>query len=176
MMRLCIRLVLLACTLSALAPLSASAHDSGSGGTAVSQGRDHFMLAADQSPGAQPHSAEAARRAKSLQHELEQLGLSKKQMDAIGKITSEFRQSVEPLGPGAQALARERNKLVNQGAARDKPRIAEIDQEMAKMRKQVMDARSRLQSRLMAILTPEQRQRFEQMIRGGGQGQAPGAR
>jgi hypothetical protein len=175
-MRACIRLVLLAFTILAMTALSASAYDFSGSGAAIKQGGKRFILAADQAPTAQPHSPDAARRTKSLQHGLEQLGLSKKQMEEIGRITQEFRKAVEPLGPSAQALAKERNNLVNQGAAKDKPRIAEIDQEMAKMRKQVVEARSRLQSRLMAIMSPEQRQRFEQIIRSGGQGGSPAAR
>ncbi len=175
-MRPCIRLVLSACAILIIAAVSASAYDPTGGNAGVTQGSQSLLLAADQGSATQPHSGAAARRTKKFRDGLEQLGLSKKQMDEIGRITQEFRKAVEPLGPGAQALARERIKLVNQGAAKDKPRIAQIDQEIGKLRVQIMEARSKLQSRLMGILTPEQRQRFEQIIRGGGGARGPAAR
>lgn len=121
-------------------------------------------LTADTSRPALPHSTEGDGRAKTLQQGLQQLGLSKKQIGDIAKITAEFRNSVEPLAPRAQALARERMNLVNQGAEKDKPRIVAIDEEIRGLRERIVQARSALQAKLMGILTPEQRVKFERIM------------
>jgi periplasmic protein CpxP/Spy len=114
---------------------------------------------AQPSPGAEPQERGMYKGEKGMR-KLDQLGLSPQQKDQVRALREEQKQKNGPL------MAQFKDLRTQAKAARetgDQAKLASIRSQMQALKPKLQQARADSEQKLYAILTPEQRTKFEQL-------------
>jgi Spy/CpxP family protein refolding chaperone len=93
-----------------------------------------------------------------------QLGLSPQQRQQVRGIMMDFKSKTAPFRNEIQSALRERQSLQQSTNPKDRERLSQIEQKLGDLKIQGRENRMKIIQDVSAVLTPEQRKRFQDLV------------